>query len=143
MPIDAREQAWNQKIIENFRANAGKVALPPFVGSNLLLLTSKGAKSGEPRISPLGFTRDGDRYVVVGSNSGYPANSAWVANVKADPIVSVEAGSETFLARATVTAGKERQRLWERHVAAIPIFADYQRKTERQIPVVTLERLPD
>lgn len=143
MPIDAREQAWNQKIIENFRANAGKVTMPPFVGANLLLLTSTGARSGEARISPLGFTRDGDRYVVVGSNSGYPAHSAWVSNVKAHPIVTVEAGAETFGARATVTAGAERKRLWERHVAAIPVFGDYQRKTEREIPVVTLERLPN
>ena len=142
MPIDAREQAWNQQIIENFRANAGKVTIPPFIGANLLLLTSTGAKSGEARISPLGFTRDGDRYVVVGSNSGYPAHSAWVSNVRAQPIVTVEAGGETFPARASVISGPERQRLWDQHVAAIPVFGEYQRKVERQIPVVTLERLP-
>ena len=142
MPIDAREQAWNQQIIDNFRANAGKVTIPPFIGANLLLLTSTGAKSGEARISPLGFTRDGDRYVVVGSNSGYPAHSAWVSNVRAQPIVTVEAGGETFQARASVISGPERQRLWDQHVAAIPVFGEYQRKVERQIPVVTLERLP-
>ena len=142
MPIDAREQAWNQQIIENFCANAGKVTIPPFIGANLLLLTSTGAKSGEARISPLGFTRDGDRYVVVGSNSGHPAHSAWVSNVRAQPIVTVEAGGETFQARASVISGPERQRLWDQHVAAIPVFGEYQRKVERQIPVVTLERLP-
>jgi deazaflavin-dependent oxidoreductase (nitroreductase family) len=142
MPIDASEKAWNQKIIDNFRQNAGKVTIPPFVGANLLLLTSTGAKSGAPRVAPLGFTRDGDRYIVVGSNSGAPAQSAWVANVMANPIVSVDTGAETFPARAMVTAGAERQRLWNQHVTAIPAFAEYEHMTDREIPVVVLERLP-
>ncbi len=94
MPLDAQEEAWNRKIIDNFRENAGKVTMPPFVGSNLLLLTTTGAKSGQVRIAPLGFTRDGERYVVVGSNSGLSLNSAWLYNVKASPIVTVETGAE-------------------------------------------------
>ena len=142
MPIDPGEEAWNQQIIGNFREHAGKVTLPPFVGANLLLLKTTGAKSGEERIAPLGFTRDGERYVVVGSNSGYPTHSAWVGNVRANPVVSVDIGPETFPARATVTTGAERKRLWEHHIAEIPAFADYQRMVEREIPVVTLERLP-
>jgi deazaflavin-dependent oxidoreductase (nitroreductase family) len=140
--INEGEKAWNQKIIQNFRENAGKVTIPPFVGANLLLLTSTGAKSGAPRIAPLGFTRDGDHYVVVASNSGAPMHSAWVANVTANPIVSVDTGAEAFPARATVTAGAERQRLWKQHVAAIPAFAEYEHMTDREIPVVVLERLP-
>jgi deazaflavin-dependent oxidoreductase (nitroreductase family) len=142
MPIDPGEEAWNQQIIDNFREHAGKVTLPPFVGANLLLLKTTGAKSGEERIAPLGFTRDGDSYVVVGSNSGYPTHSAWVRNVNANPIVTVDIGPETFPARAAVTTGAERKRLWAHHIAEIPAFADYERMVDREIPVVTLERLP-
>jgi hypothetical protein len=70
MRIDPGEEAWNHQIIDNFREHAGRVTLPPFVGANVLLLTTTGAKSGKARIAPLGFTRDGAGYVVVGSNSG-------------------------------------------------------------------------
>jgi len=79
---------------------------------------------------------------VVGSNSGAPTNSAWLYKVRANPIVTVETGSETFRARATATTGAERRRLWDHHVAEIPAFADYERMAEREIPVVVLERRP-
>jgi deazaflavin-dependent oxidoreductase (nitroreductase family) len=139
MPLDLDAEAWNQKIIDNFRGNGGRVTIPPFVGSNLLILHTTGARSGEHRVAPLGYTRDGERYVVVGSNSGGPINSAWLHNLKANPDVTVEVGSESLLARATVTSGAERQRLWEQHVAAIPIFGDYERMTDREIPVIVVE----
>ena len=83
-----------------------------------------GAKSGEPHVSPLGFTRDGDRWVVVGSNSGYAHDPAWVANIRADPHVGIEVGTEAFAALARITSGDERQRLWDAHKAAKPTASD-------------------
>jgi deazaflavin-dependent oxidoreductase (nitroreductase family) len=137
------EIAWDEAIVADFHEHAGQITQGRLAGANLLLMTSIGAKSGEPRISPLGYTRDGDRYVVVGSNSGLPHQPAWLANIRANPVVSVEVGVETFEARATITAGSERQRLWAAHVAAIPHFATYQNMTERELQVVAIERLAD
>ena len=141
MPEDPNELSWNDRIIANFRENHGRVTMPPFQNSNLLLMTSTGAKTGKPRTSPLGYTRDGERYVVVGSNSGGPVNPVWLRNIGANPVVTVEAGTETFRARATVTEGAERRRLLDAHQAAIPIFKKYEGMTERELPVVTLERV--
>jgi deazaflavin-dependent oxidoreductase (nitroreductase family) len=141
MPIPSPEATWNQKIVEDFRQHGGHVTIPPFVGASLLLLTTIGVTSGLRRTAPLGYTRDGDRYVVAGSNSGGPTNSAWVNNVRVHPIVTVEVGTETFTARASVTAGAERRRLYDAHAAAIPIFVEYERRAPREIPVVTLERI--
>lgn len=143
MPEDPGELAWNDRIIANFRENHGKVTMPPFQNSNLLLLTSTGATSGKPRTTPLGYTRDGERYVVVGSNSGGPEQPAWLTNVQANPEVTVEAAGETFRARATVTEGTERRRLLDAHKAAIPIFKKYEGMTERELPVVVLERIAE
>jgi deazaflavin-dependent oxidoreductase (nitroreductase family) len=127
----------------DFHEHAGQVTEGRLAGSSLLLMTSIGARSGEARTTPLGYTRDGARYVVAGSNSGLPQQPAWLANIRANPIVSVEVGTETFEARATITTGAERQRLWEAHVAAIPHFANYEKMTERELPVVTIERLAE
>ena len=143
MPIQPGEVAWNEGIIADFHEHAGQITRGRLAGSNLLLMTSMGSKSGQPRISPLGYTRDGDRYVVVGSNSGQPHQPAWLANVGANPIVSVEVGTETFRALATITDGAERERLWAAHVAKIPFFANYEKMTERELPVVTIERLAE
>lgn len=141
MPLSAGETAWNENHIADFRAHGGAITQGPLKGSNVLLLTTIGAKSGEPRISPLGYTRDGDRWVVVGSNSGFAHDPAWLANIRKDPLVTVEVGTEHVRARATITSGAERDRLWAAHVAAIPAFARYEEMTERTIQVVTLERL--
>jgi deazaflavin-dependent oxidoreductase (nitroreductase family) len=143
MPIQPGEVAWNQAIIADFRAHHGQISQGPLAGANLVLLTTTGAKSGLPRTSPVGYTRDGERYVLVGSNSGGPTHSAWVANVKTNPEVTVEVGEETFRARATLTGGAERRRLFDAHATAIPAFAEYERMTEREIPVVVLDRQPD
>ena len=143
MPQTPDEAAWNQRIITDFHEHAGQITQGRLAGANLLLMTSKGARSGEPRTLPLGYTRDGDRYVVVGSNSGLPDEPAWLANIRANPVVSVEVGIETFLARARITSGAERHRLWAAHVAAIPHFANYEKMTERELQVVTIERLPE
>jgi deazaflavin-dependent oxidoreductase (nitroreductase family) len=143
MPLSDGETAWNQNHIADFRAHSGAITQGPLAGANVLLMTTIGAKSGEPRISPLGYTRDGDRWVVVGSNSGHPRDPAWLANIRADPHVTVEVGPETFPALATITTGPERQRLWAAHKAAIPAFAQYETMVTRELQVVTLERAND
>jgi deazaflavin-dependent oxidoreductase (nitroreductase family) len=137
------ETSWNDQIIADFHEHAGQITQGRLAGANLLLMTSIGASSGEPRTAPLGYTRDGDRYVVVGSNSGLPQQPAWLANIRAHPVVTVEVGVETFQARATITTGAERQRLWAAHVAAIPHFATYENMTERELQVVAIERVAD
>ena len=128
--------AYNQSIIAQFRANGGKVD-----GRQLILLTTIGAKSGKERVVPLAYTTDGDRLVVIASKGGAPNNPDWYYNLVANPIVTVELGSERFQARATVTQGAERARLFEQMAAQMPAFAAYQQKTSRQLPVIVLERL--
>ena len=135
------DAAWNEQIEADFHAHAGEITQGRLAGANLLLMTSIGAVSGEPRTAPLGYTRDGDRYVIVGSNSGRPEQPGWLANIRANPVVSVEVGVETFRARATITTRTERERLWASHVAALPHFANYEHMTERELQVVTLERI--
>jgi deazaflavin-dependent oxidoreductase (nitroreductase family) len=130
---------FNQNIIAEFRANAGKVG-GPFAGRPMLLLTTTGAKSGQPRTSPLVYTTDGDRLVVIASKGGAPTNPAWYHNLLANPEVTLEVGTERFPARATVATGQERERLFAAQAALMPGFADYQRKTTRQLPVITFER---
>jgi deazaflavin-dependent oxidoreductase (nitroreductase family) len=131
---------FNQSLIEEFRANDGKVT-GVFAGRPLLLLTTTGAKSGQPRVSPLVYTTDGDRIIIIASKGGAPTNPDWFRNVVANPTVTVELPGETFQARATVVEGAERQRLYDAQAALMPAFAEYQQKTTRQIPVVILERI--
>jgi deazaflavin-dependent oxidoreductase (nitroreductase family) len=143
MPLSAGEEAWNRNHIADFRAHAGAITQGPLAGANVLLLHTTGAKTGAERISPLGYTRDGDRWVVVGSNSGASEDPAWLGNVRKQPRVTVEVGTDTFPAIARITTGEERDRLWAAHVAAIPAFARYEGMAGRTIPVVTLERASD
>jgi deazaflavin-dependent oxidoreductase (nitroreductase family) len=126
---------YNNELIEKFRANNG--AMPN--GSSLLLLGTTGARSGQPRVNPLAYTRDGDRYVVIASKGGYATNPDWYHNLVANPEVTVEVGDKRFAARAIVTEGSERERLFNAQAALMPNFADYQTKTTRQIPVIVLE----
>jgi deazaflavin-dependent oxidoreductase (nitroreductase family) len=140
MQVSERELAWNAKIIENFREHGGRVTLPPFQDSDLLLLTIVGATSGESRTVPLGYTRDGDRYVVVGSNSGLDLQPVWLRNLEGSARVRLEVGGESFEARATITTGAERRRLLDAHQAEIPIFRKYETMTDRELPVIALER---
>jgi deazaflavin-dependent oxidoreductase (nitroreductase family) len=128
-------------LIADFRAHGGKVTNGPFAGRPVLLLTTTGAKSGQPRLAPLVYSRAGDHYVVVASKGGAPTHPAWYHNLLANPVVTVEVGGETFEARARVTEGAERDRLFAERAAASPNFAEYQNKTTRVIPVVVLERL--
>ena len=128
---------YNQTVIERFRQNGGQVQ-----GWNrLLLLTTAGARSGQPRTTPLAYSTDGDRLVVVASKGGAPTNPDWYHNLLANPTVTVELGSERFQARATVAGEQEHERLFAHHAELMPGFAEYQTKTSRKIPVVILERL--
>ena len=127
-------------LITDFRANGGQVTSGPFAGRPVLLLTTTGAQSGQPRLAPVVYSRDGDGYVIVASKGGAPTHPAWYHNLLANPVVTVEVGGETFEARARVTESVERDRLFAERVAQSPGFADYQKKTTRAIPVVVLER---
>jgi deazaflavin-dependent oxidoreductase (nitroreductase family) len=127
----------NMLIIQEFRANAGKVG-GPFAGKSLLLLHTVGAKSGQPRINPVACIRDGDRLVIIASKGGAPTNPDWYYNLLANPLVSVETGSEQFQVRASIATEPDRTRLYDRMVEMMPGFAEYARRTTRVIPVVIL-----
>ncbi len=131
---------FNQRVINEFRANQGKVG-GQMTGLPLLLLTTTGAKTGRALTKPLAYTKDGDRIFVIASFAGSPNNPAWFNNLVSNPTVTVEVGSERFQARGVVTTGEERQRLFNTQADKIPIFHDYQKKTTRQIPVVVFERI--
>ena len=132
---------WNEGLIEDYRAN-GKATTGPFVGRQVLLLTTKGAKSGQERTNPLVWTKDGDKLVIVASKGGAPTNPSWFHNLRANPVVTIELGKERFAARANVAKPEsERRRLYDAHAKMHPGFADYEKKTTRRIPVITLERI--
>jgi deazaflavin-dependent oxidoreductase (nitroreductase family) len=132
---------FNQDLIEQFRANGGEIKEGMFKGAPILLLTSTGARTGATYTTPLAYTRDGDRYVVIASKGGAPTNPAWFHNLVANPVTTIEVGTDRFPVRAAVATGEERQRLYDAQAALMPGFAEYQRKTTRQIPVVILERV--
>ena len=128
---------YNQTVIDSFRANGGKVQHP----MSLLLLTTTGAKSGQQRTTPVAYSTDGDRFIILASKGGAPTNPAWYYNLVAHPTVTVEVGAEQFQARATLAEGQERERLFGQHARQMPGFAEYQQKTSRQIPVIILARI--
>lgn len=129
---------FNLKIIEEFRANGGETS-GPFKGRPLLLLTTTGARSGEPRTTPLVYSKDGDRYVIIASMGGAPKHPSWYFNVVANPDVTIEVGTQTLKARASIAEGADRDRLYAQQAAEMPAFNEYQQKTTRQIPVVVLQ----
>lgn len=128
---------WNGKIIEEFRANEGRVG-GMFANTPLLLLHTTGAKSGKARINPLAYLKDGERYVIIASKGGAPTNPDWYYNVVAQSEVQIEVGTEQMAARATVAEEPERSALYEKMVAKNPGFDEYRRKTTRTIPVIVL-----
>lgn len=131
----------NQEIIDEFRANEGRVG-GRFEGRTLLLLHHRGAKTGVERVNPVAYQRlSEDSVAVFASKGGAPTNPKWYYNVVANPDVSVEIGTETFAARAHVAEGEERERIWRRQVREWASFADYEERTEgiREIPVIVLE----
>ena len=137
----SNKRNWNErnrKVIDEFRANGG------IVGDGRIphiLLTTTGAKSGLTRVNPLNYSTDGDRIIVIASKGGSPTHPDWYHNLVAQPEVIVEVGAERFPARASVAEGQERERLFNAQAALMPYFAEYQRKTTRQIPLIILERI--
>ena len=131
--------ARNTKVIEEFRSNGGQVG-GGFANMPLLLLHTVGAKSGQPRINPLACMRDGDRFLIFATKGGNPHHPHWYLNLLTNPNVTVEVDAETFEAEAVVVTGEERDALYARQVESQPVFGEYQGRTERQIPVIALNR---
>jgi deazaflavin-dependent oxidoreductase (nitroreductase family) len=132
---------FEDQLIAEMRANDGKVSSGPLAGHPLLVMTSKGARSGARRQAILTYHRDGDDYIVAGTAGGSRSDPAWLHNVEADPDVAIEVDNQRFHATATtISEGPERDRLWEDHVQALPWFADYPAQTGRLIPMVRLTR---
>lgn len=130
---------FEDDLIADMRAHGGAVTTGPLRGHPLLIMTSQGARSDEPRHAILTYSRDGDDYVVAGTAGGSSSDPAWVHNVAAHPDVTIEIANQTFEASATsVVHGPERDRLWKQHVAALPHFAAYPEQTGRVIPMVRL-----
>jgi deazaflavin-dependent oxidoreductase (nitroreductase family) len=135
-PMSSSMADYNQQVIEQFRAGGGKIdgleAMP------LLLLHHTGARSGTARVNPLAYLRDGERYAIFGSKAGAPTNPDWYHNVKANPEVEIEVGSDRLRATASEATGAERDRLFDAQAGAVPQFAEYAEQTDRVIPVIVL-----
>ena len=139
-PVSLEEMlALNRNVIEEFRANHGRVS-GMFANEPLLLLTTTGARSGEKRTNPLVHTLDGDRVVIIASFGGAPKHPAWFLNIRANPEVTIELPGQTFTANAIIPEGEERRRIYDQHAAEMPRFAEYQAMTSREIPVVVIPR---
>ncbi|OMB89571.1 deazaflavin-dependent nitroreductase [Mycobacterium colombiense] len=139
MPDTGTINAFNTSIIDEFRANQGKVG-GQFEGANLLLLHTTGAKSGQPRVSPLAYFRIDGKLIIIGSFAGAPVSPAWVHNLRANPQARVEIGTDTFDVTAHELPADERAALFDKVTAAAPGFAEYQAKTTRVIPLFELNR---
>lgn len=135
-------EAFTRSLLADLRANKGVALSGPMAGRALMILTTTGAKSGEPRVAIVSPSRDRDNWIIAATKSGAPTNPAWYHNLVEDSTVNVEVAGESFEARAVVADAAERDRLWASHVAELPAFADYPEKTEgRVIPMITLERI--
>lgn len=131
---------WNAKIIEEFRANEGRVG-GPFAGAPMILIHHIGARSGTERVSPLVcFPEPDGSMLIIASKAGAPTNPDWYHNLKANPKIDVEVGTETFAVHAVEVDAAERDEAWARMTAERPGFAEYQTKTTRLIPVLRLTR---
>jgi deazaflavin-dependent oxidoreductase (nitroreductase family) len=127
----------NRRVTAEFHANSGKVG-GRFADTDILILTTTGAKSGQTRWNPLAYTRDGTRYIIVASKAGSPAHPDWYYNLLRYPSVNIEVGTENVPVDATVATGAERDRLFEQHAKRLPRFREYVQSTTREIPVVIL-----
>jgi deazaflavin-dependent oxidoreductase (nitroreductase family) len=130
--------AFNKDVIEQFRANGGQV---PGRKYPVILLTTRGAKTGLPRTTPLNYSTDGERIIVIASKAASPTHPDWYHNLVANPEASIEIGMERFPVRAKIAEGEERERLFNAQAALMPFFAEYQQQTTRLIPVVIFERI--
>jgi deazaflavin-dependent oxidoreductase (nitroreductase family) len=133
------QNAYNRKLIAEFRENRGR-SDGPMAGRPLLLLTTTGARSAQQRTTPLMYVRHGERLLIIASNAGAPKHPDWYRNLVAHPDVVVEVGADTYEASAVVLEGAERQQLWDSIVRQYPFFTEHQAKIARQIPIVALER---
>ena len=131
---------FNKKVIEEFRTNGGKVS-GQFAGAPMIIVTHEGAKSGKTYTTPLVYSKDGDRCVIIASKAGAPNNPSWYHNLVAHPEVTLEIGNEKFKAKAAEVKGVERDRLFEAQAKMMPQFNEYQKKTSRKIPVLVLVRV--
>jgi deazaflavin-dependent oxidoreductase (nitroreductase family) len=143
LPIDqeivvAERTNWNEHIIDEFRTSGGHVG-GAFEGAPLLLLHSTGARSGQERVNPMMYQRVGDSYAVFASKAGAPSNPDWYYNLVAHPDATIEIGDEVEKVVARVAGPAERSGIWARQKDRYPGFADYEQRTEREIPVVILE----
>jgi deazaflavin-dependent oxidoreductase (nitroreductase family) len=136
--VSNETKTFNEKLIDEFRANAGKVG-GPFDGAPMVLLHTTGAKTGKERVIPVVYQPLGDSIVVFASKGGAPTHPDWYHNLVANPRAKVEVGTDTYDVDARVAEGDERERIWSRQKQVMPGFADYEQKTSRQIPVVILE----
>lgn len=128
---------FNAKVIDEFRANGGRVG-GMFAGMPILLVHHTGAKSGAERINPVAYLRDGERYAVFASKGGAPTNPAWYHNLMAHPDTTIEVGDRTLAVHASEATGEERDRLFRDQAERLPQFAEYEQKTSRTIPVLVL-----
>ncbi|MBV9514749.1 MAG: nitroreductase family deazaflavin-dependent oxidoreductase [Mycobacteriaceae bacterium] len=136
-PDQVELKGFNAKIVAEFRANAGKVG-GPFDGADLLLLTTTGAKSGQPRVSPLAHQRLDGKTIIIGSYRGADVDPAWVHNLRANPAARIEVGTDSYAVVARELPPDERAAAWEKIVAVAPGFAEYQANTTRIIPLFEL-----
>lgn len=134
------ENLFGEEHVRRYRETGGEVGHKWKRGSKTLLLTTKGRKSGEPRTKPLIYEQDGDRYVIVASKGGAPEHPDWYRNLENDPNVELQVLDDVFPARARTAEGVERERLWQLVNQQWPDYEGYQTKTDREIPVVVLER---
>jgi len=135
---DAMEE-FNKKLVEEFRANGGKVG-GQFAGADLLLLTTTGAKSGQPRLAPLAYFTIDDKMIIIGSKAGADTNPDWVHNLRANPSAHIEVGTDAYDVTSRELPRDERDALFDKVVAAAPGFGEYQAKTSRIIPLFELTR---
>jgi deazaflavin-dependent oxidoreductase (nitroreductase family) len=140
MTQPTRPADWNEKIIEEFRANGGKVG-GYFQGAHMVLVHHVGARSGTVRVNPLTYLPDGQDMVVAATKGGSPTHPDWYYNLKAHPRIQVEVGTESFPVEATEVTGEERDELWRRLVELRPGFAEYETKTTRVFPMFRLKRV--
>ena len=134
------ENLFGDEHVRRYRETGGEVGHTWREGSTILLLTTTGRKSGEPRTTPLIYAQDGDRYVIVASKGGAPEHPGWYENLAKDPSVELQVKDEVFPARARTAEGEERERLWRKANEVWSHYDEYQTKTDREIPVVVLER---
>jgi deazaflavin-dependent oxidoreductase (nitroreductase family) len=130
---------FNRGVVEEFRANGGKVG-GPFEGGNLLLLHTTGAKSGRPRLSPLAYLTIDGKMLIIGSYAGAPKDPAWVHNLRAKPQAHVEVGTESYDVTVRELPDDEREAAYPKVTEIAPVFADYQANTTRAIPLFELIR---